>query len=95
MDNFNRLLEQFTKINIIDVPEDVFELDSDLRYTDHFQHRGLEYIKTKKHITLDDPLIDEILQLEALNIKTPLKEWEDKFGKVEKKKIVKCVKNTN
>jgi hypothetical protein len=42
-------------------------------------------------------LIDELLELDVLNIKTPVEEWEDKFGKIEKTKkevkMVTCVKN--
>jgi hypothetical protein len=99
MNNFEKLLEQLARTAIKDDDdirkeadieddsrkEDDIELDSDLRYTDHYQYRGVEYIKTKNHIILDDPLIDKVLELDALNIKTPLEEWIEKFGEVVKR----------
>jgi nickel-dependent lactate racemase len=96
MDQFDLILEQFTQNNETD-DSDLVELDGNLHYTDYHKNQGIEYIKKKGKITLDDPLIDELLELDALNIKTPVEEWEDKFGKIEKPKkkvkIVKCVKN--
>ena len=70
-------------------------MDTRLRYTDYYKNEGIEYIKKKCKIEIDDPLIDEVLELEALNIKTPIEEWEDKFGKIEMKTKKEQNVNTN
>tara|TARA_R110000851_G_scaffold38124_2_gene98023 strand:+ start:1327 stop:1635 length:309 start_codon:yes stop_codon:yes gene_type:complete len=85
MNNFDQVNEQIKKHRSAQVkkPDEkykTFALESDLRYTDHFQYRGIEYIKTKNKISLNDELIDKVLEADSMKIKTPLEEWTSKYG---------------
>ena len=87
--NFEDVLKQFTKINLNE-KEKKIELEDSLYYTDYYKHQGLNYIKKRGNITLDDPLIDMILELDVPNIKTPLEEYNirNKFITKNKKNIL-------
>jgi hypothetical protein len=45
---------------------------------DYYKSQGINYIK--RNISLNDPLLDPVFETMAQNIKTPLEEWNDRFG---------------
>ena len=75
--NFEDVLRQFTKIEVINepLPEKELELEDELRYTDYYKNQGLAHIKKQGKITLDDPLINAVLELEVPKIKTPQEDY--------------------
>lgn len=79
--NFIDVLNQFSKLDITNEPENKIELDDSLYYTDYYKHQGINHIKNRGNIILDDPLIDMVLELDVINIKTPLEEYNIRKNK--------------
>ena len=67
------------------------KLDEDISkitYNDYFKNQGINYIK--RNISLNDPLLDPVFEAMADNIKTPLEEWDERFGKNEANRKLRC-----
>ena len=66
-------------INSFKVKEKYDPFDfSKVDYNNHNKNRGIEFIKEKGRIKLNDPLINLVLEKEAENILTPLEEWQQR-----------------
>lgn len=47
-------------------------------YNNYFKNQGINHIKKRLRINIDDPIIDLVLQKDAEKIKTPLEEWNER-----------------
>ena len=47
-------------------------------YNDYYKKQGINHIKKRLRINIDDPIIDLVLQKDAEKIKTPLEEWNER-----------------
>ena len=47
-------------------------------YNDYYKKQGINHIKKRLRINIDDPIIDLVLEKDAEKIKTPLEEWNNK-----------------
>ena len=70
----NSIINQFKSQDEKPVEEDL----SKITYNDYYKSQGINYIK--RNISLNDPLLDPAFEAMAANIKTPLEEWNDRFG---------------
>ena len=78
----NSIIAQY-KPQVPDEKHDQNQEDiSKITYNDYFKSQGINYIK--RNISLNDPLLDPVFEAMSANIKTPLQEWDDRFGKNEK-----------
>ena len=78
---FDSIFSQFKPRDEKPVEEDL----SKITYNDYYKSQGINYIK--RNISLNDSLLDVIFQEMANNIKTPLEEWNDRFGET---KTLRC-----
>ena len=78
MELLNSIIAQYKPPDEKPVQEDI----SKITYNDYFKTQGINYIK--RNISLNDPLLDPLFEAMVANIKTPLQEWDDRFGKNEK-----------
>ena len=74
MELLNSIINQFKSQDEKPVEEDL----SKIIYNDYYKSQGINYIK--RNISLNDSLLDPVFQEMASNIKTPLEEWNDRFG---------------
>lgn len=47
-------------------------------YNNYFKKQGINHIKKRLRINIDDPIIDLVLEKDAEKITTPLEEWNNK-----------------
>ena len=47
-------------------------------YNNYFKNQGINHIKKRLKINIDDPIIDLVLEKDAEKIKTPLEEWNER-----------------
>ena len=47
-------------------------------YNNYFKNQGINHIKKRLRINIDDPIIDLVLEKDAEKITTPLEEWNNK-----------------
>ena len=83
MELLNSIINQF-KSQVSDekpVEEDI----SKITYNDYYKSQGINYIK--RNISLNDPLLNPAFKAMAANIKTPLEEWNERFGET---KTLRC-----
>ena len=79
MELLNSIITQYKPPN----PDEKQDEDiSKITYNDYFKNQGINYIK--RNISLNDPLLDPLFEAMVANIKTPLEEWDNRFGKNEK-----------
>ena len=59
---------------------------SKITYNDYYKFQGINYIK--RNIKYNHSFLDPVFKAIALNLKTPLEEWEERFpDQNEKKKV--------
>jgi hypothetical protein len=80
----NSIIVQYKPPDEKPVQEDI----SKITYNDYFKNQGINYIK--RNMSLNDPLLDPVFEAMAANIKTPLEEWDDRFGKNEANEKLRC-----
>ena len=76
------IISQF-KISDEKQVDEVSENVSKITYNDYYKNKGIHYIK--RNIKLNVPLLDQVFEAMAQNIKTPLEEWEERFPKQNEK----------
>ena len=47
-------------------------------YNNYYKNQGINHIKKRLRINIDDPIIDLVLEKDAEKIKTPLEEWNER-----------------
>ena len=47
-------------------------------YNNYFKNQGINHIKKRLRINIDDPIIDLVLEKDAEKITTPLEEWNER-----------------
>ena len=47
-------------------------------YNDYYKKQGINHIKNRLKINIDDPIINLVLEKDAEKIKTPLEEWNER-----------------
>ena len=80
----NSIIAQY-KPQVPDEKQDQNQYQEDISkitYNDYFKNQGINYIK--RNMSLNDPLLDPLFEAMVANIKTPLEEWDNRFGKNEK-----------
>ena len=80
------LINQFKYQNSDEKQDQNQEDVSKIIYNDYYKSQGINYIK--RNISLNDPLLDLVFEAMAQNIKTPLEEWNDRFGENDRSNLI-------
>ena len=86
----NSIIAQY-KPQVPDEKQDQNQYQEDISkitYNDYFKNQGINYIK--RNMSLNDPLLDPLFEAMSANIKTPLEEWDYRFGKNEANEKLRC-----